>query len=232
MGTVAFANGAQVLTDTNGETVTAQVGVVAAAASFGLQAGSGMVFTANATNSVFHSGSQTASHIYVPMSEIFATYDVDTRLTYIFSVYFSTITIPTAQVGAGAGAQTGLWGLVNVPSSGTSPARTRGARRTNVGGVQIVRSNIDAGEGSTYTGETPNTLSLSVGYGSMSIGGGTWAGAWSTTSLDLEIAAPVVSSNNPSTFKDRSNRWYIAFGTGQISADMAITVQRAQLRVR
>lgn len=234
MGTGDFVNGARTFTDTDGNVLAANVINIGAAATFRLQAGAGngMQFAANATNSAYNSGAQTASAVEFSLSDIYTLYSVDASLIWIFEVYCSVLTFPTPNVSPG-GFCIGLRGVAGTPSN--SANRFRAFRRGNLGGTQATSSISDATAGSAYTtapAATSNTYALVSTGGGVSAMAGTWGGTWQTTPLIMENNTLIATSTTNNGFKDRNNMLAIAFPTGNAAADMVVTVERLVLRAR
>lgn len=194
----------------------------------------GLNYTAAAVSTVFNTTTRSANNLQIPFGSIFSAYGVDLRLKYTVLHYYSRLTLPVANAGVGVGASTGLFGLANVPSNGTSPIRVRGLQRSATGGgpTQVVVSNVDAGNGSVYTGASPDVIGYTISDGGMACIAGTWGGSWDTTPITLEIAAPVVTSTNPSTLRDTTVLNYISFGTGGVASGMDIVLERTLILAR
>lgn len=231
--TAAIINGNNNVTTVDGNVLAFTGTNVAASTIFEFTLGVGLRWTPLTVNTEFTSASRDCSYIDLPFSTIFNTYGLDTHYSYTVQHYYTVLTFPSATSAAGTGATAGLWGAANVPSNGTSAIRVRGVRysRAGAGPVPTATSVVQAANGTVYTGADPNVLGYTIGSGFMACTGGTWGGTWETSPLLLEIAAPLVTETNPNTFKDSTNRHYIAFGCGAI-ADCAITLQRTLLRAR
>ncbi len=231
MGSGNLTNGARNFTDTAGRSLSGTVINAAAATTFDLLAGTGMRFVANATSTQYTSAAQTATGIEFALDAIYTLYNFDATRDFTIEIYYSTLTIPSAQ-GAPAGIGIGLRGAATVPSN--SIARYRGMVRTNAGGTQSIHSTTDATGNSAYTtapAGTTNVIGLVSKGGAVTCLAGTWGGAWSSTLLTLEANSLTATTTTNSGFKDRNIIFAIPFATGQVSADLVATAERMIFRV-
>lgn len=231
MASRTFANGATTLVDTQGRALPVTIGNIAAAATFDVLLGTGLRFVANASNTVYHSGTQSASFIEALYSDLYATYGVDASWDIKVRYHASVITMPTAMV---TGALTlGVRGVLGSPSN--AAARMRGILRqaTGAGPTQVMQHQTDASGGQTYTLPTapslPDTFGFQHEQGAMRAFAGRWGGDFDSTPMLFDVGDQPATSANTSGYRDSSNILALAFGTGNALANVVVTID--QLRI-
>jgi hypothetical protein len=232
----ALVNGARIFTTDDGVELPFVVGQVANAAVYAI-APAGLRFEASAANTTFHDATQTASHIYLPLADLFAALaarGLDSSCDVLVRMYCSDVTIPTNQ--AGASLSLGVWGVSGSPSN--SGNRFRAIGRSRMVNVPVIFGWTNNAGGGNYTqlpdtappGQAPaNVLGLNDAGGTVQPLAGAWGGSWLASPLVAEAGVLVGTSTTNSGLRDRFNRLVVAFGTGSTAADMRVTVERLRI---
>jgi hypothetical protein len=212
------------------------VGQVANAAVYAITP-AGLRFEANAANTTFHDSTQTASHLYLPLADLFDALEsrgLDSSCDVLVRMYCSDITIPTNQVGASL--SLGVWGVSGSPSN--SANRFRAIGRSRMVNVAVIFGWTNNAGGGNYTqlpdtvppGQAPaNVLAINDAGGTAQPLAGAWGGSWLESPLVAEAGVLIGTSTTNSGFRDRFNRIVLAFGTGNANADMRVTVERMRI---
>jgi hypothetical protein len=226
-GTVVLANGPQLITDTTGRTISVTVGNVAAAATFRFLAGTGLQFVANATSSVYTSAAQTASFLEWAFSTMYSTYGVDSTWDMLVRLHVTVQTFPTPNVTGGL--TLAVRGVAGTPSN--SAARLRGIIRSNQVNTQVMRHGTDGSGGQNYgfPGAVPTVYGIRHEQGAMAAFGGTFATDFDSSSMDQDVGDQPATSANTSGYRDRGNILALAFGTGNVNADVQVTIERMRI---
>lgn len=231
MASRTFVNGATTLVDTQGRALPVTIGNVAAAATFDILLATGLRFVANASNTVYHSGTQSASFIEALFTDLFATYGVDASWDMRVRYHATVVTMPTAMT---TGALTlGIRGLGGTPSNGA--ARMRGILRqaTGAGPSQIMAHQTDTSGGQSYVLPTapslPDTFGFQHEQGAMRAHSGRWAGDFDSTPMVFDVGDQPATSANTSGYRDTRNILALAFGTGNTLSNVQVTIDQMRI---
>lgn len=178
--------------------------------------------TSNGGASTMTSASQTAAHIYVPLSQL-AGYDPTGD--YIVEVYMPSLVLEAS----GESVFIGIWGVATSPYAG-STARMRKATIVNNAGTRILRATVNATDASSDLAiPTHNVLAFRVGpSGIGQVYSGVWSSGWPTLTAG-PTHATLAAGADPMNTGDV--RLFLGLGTANdASPTTAVTFERMRIR--
>lgn len=187
-----------------------------------LTAGSGLQFVAAASSSVFTSSSQTASHIWLDLSDLYTQLSCDPRAHIICEIYASALNL----TGTGY-ISFGLYGPSGTPTG--SGSRMSCALIQSSGGNTMFKTMVGTTFGSNYQHNSCDTWGFQ-NNGTNDIQGladsSAWGGSWPT---DYDVTMNGATNDTFDPLRHPSSRFAIAFATNGTLGTMTATIERIRV---
>jgi hypothetical protein len=215
----------------------AWTGQVAAASTFAFQSGVGLRYISShsaSTSFTGGAGAQTASLIYLPLSTVFSTFDIDPRVPLLYQIQISSQTYTIS----GEETSVGFWKPAATPTAADIIGFGVTVRGLQVG-VNVSRMHVGTSTSSNYTtapGPTADVLSTLVTPSNVATGYiGVWAGSFEDTHPLTMILANSQSlgagSGVCNHMLSEVSRLTIAFPTVVTAGAHDVTVRRVRLAI-
>jgi hypothetical protein len=212
-------------------------GQVAAASTFAFQSGVGLRYISShsaSTSFTGGAGAQTASLIYLPLSTVFSTFDIDPRVPLLYQIQISSQTYTIS----GEETSVGFWKPAATPTAADIIGFGVTVRGLQVG-VNVSRMHVGTSTSSNYTtapGPTADVLSTLVTPSNVATGYiGVWAGSFEDTHPLTMILANSQSlgagSGVCNHMLSEVSRLTIAFPTVVTAGAHDVTVRRVRLAI-